>query len=506
MPTCKAAGIAYFNNGCVLLLKRSPTAEFGGTWALPAGHVERGESPESAAIRELQEETGCNYLGPLEPIGEQGGAFQAFKANGPYFDVQLNAEHTGAMWSPIIDLPQPLHPGLAELLVSVGFDKLEPIRDRNGFVTRPRTPLSRAGVFPYLGKSIGAPPERANDVFMVFRPPEEFTPETLKSFCLVPIIDEHLLLGNDATPAEEKGVHGTTGDDIAFDPLTLIMHGTTKVFSVSLDALTRNGKKELSCGFKCRYEFTPGVWNVTGERYDVIQRDLRGNHVALTQTGRMGPEFSMYDHQEHFAFDEKEYTNMADPDKNGEGEGGGGADPTLKDVLTMLTSWGPMLAKIQDALGGIAGGKPATPAAAVDGATTPPGAATGGENPPPAMDSAEFKKLQQQVAELTAKNAELEARPTFDSADFLKMLSARDTLAGSLSHHIGTFDHSEMSLQRVAEYGVEKLKIPATKGQEVAAVTAYLHGREAPVFAGDAADSTKQGDNAVTAYVSGKKE
>ena len=45
---------------------------------------------------------------------------------------------------------------------------------------------------------------------------------------------------------------------------------------------------ELSCGYKCRVDATPGVYE--GEAYDVIQRDIRYNHVALLSpnAGRAG--------------------------------------------------------------------------------------------------------------------------------------------------------------------------------------------------------------------------
>jgi ADP-ribose pyrophosphatase YjhB (NUDIX family) len=52
-----AAGVVLVERGRVLLVKRrwEPRA---GTWCIPAGFMEAGETPEQSAIRELEEETG----------------------------------------------------------------------------------------------------------------------------------------------------------------------------------------------------------------------------------------------------------------------------------------------------------------------------------------------------------------------------------------------------------------------------------------------------------------
>lgn len=68
-PTCPACGYVWYRNpvpaagvvlvehGRVLLVKRrwDPRA---GSWCLPAGFMEAGETPEQTAVRELEEETG----------------------------------------------------------------------------------------------------------------------------------------------------------------------------------------------------------------------------------------------------------------------------------------------------------------------------------------------------------------------------------------------------------------------------------------------------------------
>ena len=54
-----------WHQGRVLLIKRV-RQPFQGIWALPGGRIELGESPESAVIREVREETGIEVDQPAE--------------------------------------------------------------------------------------------------------------------------------------------------------------------------------------------------------------------------------------------------------------------------------------------------------------------------------------------------------------------------------------------------------------------------------------------------------
>jgi ADP-ribose pyrophosphatase YjhB (NUDIX family) len=60
-----AAGVLLMHRGKLLLVRRrfDPRA---GTWCLPAGFMEYGETPERCAVRELREETGIR--GRLEGL------------------------------------------------------------------------------------------------------------------------------------------------------------------------------------------------------------------------------------------------------------------------------------------------------------------------------------------------------------------------------------------------------------------------------------------------------
>lgn len=50
-------GVIVRNGDQILLIKRQ-NAHGDGTWSMPGGHLEYGESPQACALRETQEETG----------------------------------------------------------------------------------------------------------------------------------------------------------------------------------------------------------------------------------------------------------------------------------------------------------------------------------------------------------------------------------------------------------------------------------------------------------------
>lgn len=121
------------------------------------------------------------------------------------------------------------------------------ITDSNGWYTIPNNPISKAGVFPYKGSLIGA--SDPSKIYNVFRPPEELSNKaTLDSFKLVPLINDHVMLGKDKpgyVPAEKKGVHGVLGEQIKFDENTGMMLGNIRVFSESLDEAIEFGKERI---------------------------------------------------------------------------------------------------------------------------------------------------------------------------------------------------------------------------------------------------------------------
>jgi 8-oxo-dGTP diphosphatase len=116
-------------DGRLLLVRRGPGSNSPGTWALPGGRVEPGETLRAAAVRELQEETGLvarcgDFVGWAERI-TSGGHFVilSFRAE-PLDDtapVEAGDDADDAAWVPLGDVAtHDLVDGLADFLVAHG--------------------------------------------------------------------------------------------------------------------------------------------------------------------------------------------------------------------------------------------------------------------------------------------------------------------------------------------------------------------------------------------------
>lgn len=504
-----AAGVILIAGGKVLMLQRPD-----GTWGLPGGKCEEGETPLQAMVRETQEETAYNVDPEATPLqvavsnNEDGFTFTCFSLDiDEEFVPVLTDEHTAFQWAEPHDPPTPLFMETGSFIArafeaAFAQDAADTARriDTNGWFEIKNNPISKVGVFPYLGKNIpGADPTR---VYMVFRPAEELSdPETIESLKLLPWINDHAMLGKKGTiAAERKGVHGVLGQEIYFKPDTETLYGNIKLFSEQHAAVIDSGKIDLSLGYRCRYEYAPGVYK--GQAYEYVQRLIRGNHVASVNSGRMGPEVAVLDHFS-FTFDSKDVETMADEKTPaGAGEGGAGSDPTLEDCAKLFKALEPLLPMLSKLA---AGGNAATPAAVVEAVDTdtPPDAdkekaAKAAGAAAAATDSEDGKKA---AAAMDAMDAEIKGMP----ATVLKALAARDKLARKLTPHVGAFDHADMTPGEVVTYGLDKLKLKAPAGHELAFLTGYLDAKPAPGsrshVAADVMDAADAGTAEAPAFI-----
>lgn len=149
--------------------------------------------------------------------------------------------------------------------------------------------VARTGIQNYLGREVGKP-EMA--VVRVFRPADEvFSRDTLASFAHRPITNDHPNKPVTADNWKEVAV-GHTGDEVTaqdiFVRVPMMVSDGAAVGDVEA------GKRELSAGYSCDLDFTPGVTQ-SGETYDAVQRNIRVNHIAIVTAGRAGKEVRIGD-------------------------------------------------------------------------------------------------------------------------------------------------------------------------------------------------------------------
>lgn len=385
-------------------------------------------------------------------------------------------------------------------------DKPESMRehDINGFIGIKGNPISKVGVFPYSGAQIDPEGEMGlepNKIYQIYRPEDELShPETAESFKLLPFTDEHAMLGAEEDgmmPAEKKGVHGVIGEDVYYDDGYL--KGNLKIFSGKLSKLIDGGKVELSIGYRCLYDMTTGVYN--GQKYDGVQRSIRGNHLALVDEGRSGHDVAVLDARKFkFTFDGREL-RMAEENVTKEME-----KKEIQDESMSLEQLAEKVMELEAKLASMMksedseeeGKKEISEKAAHEG----DGKDAEGEykkflNKADIEDESQVREeeelSQDEKGDTEKKDGDMSKpkdKAGMDTKRFLLEISQRDKLAQSLSNHIGTFDHSQKTTQEVALYGIKKLGLSCVKGHEISMLNGFLAAAKnvkQPVAVADAA-------------------
>lgn len=425
--------------------------------------------------------------------------------------------------------------------------------DHNDFWYIKDNPLSKVGVFPYLGKQISSELE-PDKIYQVYRPAEELLSEaTVNSFKLLPIVDDHTMLGTEPgmMPAEEKGVHGTSGSDVYGKDGKL--YGDLKIYSETLKDEIEAGKKELSMGYFCDYELTPGTFD--GQHYDAVQRNIRGNHIALVEEGRMGSDVRVMDRKitmdsmkeinsmvksakrgNRQAFDEdvdkrelirevmaiaakpnedfaggeqeKEETiakKLEEMSYNRSESGTANDDEVdkregIRQIMAIVREAGGSEEQIRE-VAGIAE-KISYNDSERSGNDEEPKKDGEDEEPKPcAGDEDEDDDKKSEIKELKES---MDAMPKAVFAELAK----RDRLYKTIQEKtgIGTFDCSLMTEKEVARYACDKLDLGAAKGEEIAVLKGYLKaaGTSEIGYSLDSSVRSRGEDKAISKYLEGK--
>lgn len=147
--------------------------------------------------------------------------------------------------------------------------------------------ISKANICPYKGEEIpywenlGLEREK---IYQMYRDPRELE-AAAATFNGIQLLKKHVPV--DADDHQMWDIVGTTGTEAKFDGqyLTNSLHVWTKE---GIDFIESGDQRELSCGYHYVPDMTPG--NFGGKHYDGVMRNIEGNHVALVEEGRAGPD------------------------------------------------------------------------------------------------------------------------------------------------------------------------------------------------------------------------
>lgn len=165
-------------------------------------------------------------------------------------------------------------------------------KDENGFLHVAQSNITKAVVNPYYGREIPGWQERGLDpqkIYYGYRAADELE-KAAATFDGLPLLLGHHYESAEA-PQKEHRV-GSIGTGCHWQA-PYVVGALTVTDKKAIDAIENGTAKELSCSYAYEPDFTPG--EVDGIAYDFVMRDIHGNHVALVDAGRAGPDVVVAD-------------------------------------------------------------------------------------------------------------------------------------------------------------------------------------------------------------------
>ena len=149
--------------------------------------------------------------------------------------------------------------------------------------------IARTGIQIYLGDECGRPDM---DRVRVYRPQDAvFGSTATHSYTHLPITLEHPGTALDSNNWRKHAI-GETGDEVLRDGdsvrVPMMLRDAKAIKAI------KDGKNQLSVGYACDLEWKDGITD-DGQKYDAIQRNIRGNHLAVVSTARGGPSLTIGD-------------------------------------------------------------------------------------------------------------------------------------------------------------------------------------------------------------------
>lgn len=164
--------------------------------------------------------------------------------------------------------------------------------DADGHMKVEMSRISKGNVCPYRGSEIpgweqlGLSPDR---IYRLLRDPKELE-RAAHTFDGKPLLVRHVAVSSEA-PSQSLIV-GSVGT-VSWEEPYLVSRPLTVWTEDAKQLIESGAQRELSAAYRYRAEMTPGVYG--GEQYDGVMRDIVGNHVAIVEEGRAGPDVHVAD-------------------------------------------------------------------------------------------------------------------------------------------------------------------------------------------------------------------
>ncbi|MFY3695945.1 DUF2213 domain-containing protein, partial [Achromobacter xylosoxidans] len=124
----------------------------------------------------------------------------------------------------------------------------------------------------------------ANRIYFLLRDPQELE-KAAPTFNNIPLLSKHIPVS--AAEPQKEFVVGATGSNASYQA-PYLKNSLVVWDAVAIALIESEEQKELSSAYRYRADMTPGVYE--GVAHDGVMRDIRGNHVALVEVGRAGPD------------------------------------------------------------------------------------------------------------------------------------------------------------------------------------------------------------------------
>lgn len=174
----------------------------------------------------------------------------------------------------------------------LAFDKSVRSFDVDGRLHVAVSNISKAMVCPYLGSEIPGADALGLDagkVYMLLRDPQELE-RAADTFRNLPLLIQHVPVS--AEEPRKDLVVGSTGSDTVFNAPYLSV--SLSVWDApAIAGIESKDQAELSSAYRYTPDMTPGVYE--GTAFDGVMRNIVGNHVALVDVGRAGPDVVVSD-------------------------------------------------------------------------------------------------------------------------------------------------------------------------------------------------------------------